>query len=417
MSAWGLRTDPVRVEQYATQLQEEYDDIETKLQEAELVRDNGVRDTKAAAAYVTEVCNQLGREVALTDKERVKLDKDTLEQLGDELLAHYATFSGLKKKIGTDIKLLRKGVETPIQPRFFALVSSGRTSCGDKEDVGNVQNLPRKKGVRECFVPRDGNVFAAADFDGFELRTGAQCCLNLVGHSALAEALNAGKDPHLIVAKDILAIPYEEALSRKKEPDVDDARQTGKVANFGFPGGLGFIRLVIFARKQYNVILTEDEAKELKRNWLRLYPEWEDYFSYISKLVGSPGNRIEHLFSGRFRGDMTYTEACNTFFQGLAADAAKAAGFLISKACYVDTHSPLYGCRPVNFIHDEFIVEAPEDTAAEAAEELARLMVVGASPYLPDVPPKAEALLMRRWSKSAYAMRDEAGRLVAWDES
>lgn len=105
----------------------------------------------------------------------------------------------------------------------------------------------------------------------------------------------------------------------------------------------------------------------------------------------------------------------NSFFQGLAADAAKNAGFLIAKACYLDKLSPLHGCFMWNFVHDEFIVEAPEDRAAEAAEELARLMVVGAAPFLPDVPPIAEPLLMRRWSKKAKTIRDKNGRLVPWE--
>ena len=419
MSAWGLRTDKARVERYAAQLQTEYDETETKLQEAGLVRDNGVRDIEAAKAYVLATCAKRKVEPNLTDKGNVKLDKDSLDQLGDELLDHYATFSGLKKKIGTDIALLRKGVDTPLQPRFYSLISTGRTSCGDKTDVGNVQNLPRKKGVRECFVPRDGMLYAAADYDGFELRTGAQVCLNIIGRSLLSEALNAGMDPHLQIAATILGLEYETALEMKaaKDPVIDDARQTGKVANFGFPGGLGITRLVYFARKQYNVILTEDEARALKQDWLRAYPEWGDYFQYVGRLVEGAGSRIEHCYTGRYRGDVSYTEACNSFFQGLAADAAKAAGFLISKACYVDTHSPLYGCRIVNFIHDEFILEAPEETAAEAAEELARLMVEGAKPFLPDVPPSAEPYLMRRWSKSAHPIRDNAGRLLPWDES
>ena len=419
MSAWGLRTDPQRVDQYEKELQAEYDEVEAKLQTAGLVRSDGTRDVASAKAYVISVCEQKGQEVPQTDKGNVKLDKDTLTELGDPLLESYVSISGLKKKLGTDIPLLRRGTDIPFQPYFRSLIATGRTSCGDKDDVGNVQNLPRKKGVRECFIPRPGMVYLAADFDGFELRTGAQVCLNLVGKSELAKALNAGLDPHLQIAASILGLDYATAEEMKaaKEKVIDNARQTGKVANFGFPGGLGFARLVYFARATYGVILTEDEARSLKQEWLRAYPEWGDYFGYVGRLVESPSNRIEHCYTGRYRGDVSYTEACNSFFQGLAADAAKAAGFLISKACYTEPHSPLYGCRIVNFIHDEYILEGPEETAPEAAEELARLMVEGASPFLPDVPPSAEPYLMRRWSKAAHPIRDGQGRLVPWDES
>jgi hypothetical protein len=34
--------------------------------------------------------------------------------------------------------------------------------------------------------------------------------------------------------------------------------------------------------------------------------------------------------------------------------------------------------------------------------------------FVPDVPPKAEAVIMRRWSKDATPTRDEAGRLIPW---
>lgn len=413
MSAWGLRTDPERVEKHAAQLQEDYEVVEAKLIDVGLVRSNGVRDTKAAKAYVISVCEAKGLEIAVTDKGNVKLDNDTLEQIGDPLLDDYAEISGLKKKISTDVALLRRGTVLPIQPRFDPIKETGRTGSSP-----NVQNLPRKPGVRECFIPRPGKVFISADYDGFELRTGAQVCLNLVGKSHLAEELNAGLDPHLQIAATILGLSYETALDMKGAKDIaiDNARQTGKVCNFGFPGGLGYERLTVFARKQYGVIITPDDSRALKVDWLRTYPEWGDYFAYVSGLVEGPTNRIEHVFEGHYRGDVTYTEACNSFFQNLAARAAKAAGFLIAKACYVEPASPLYGCRMVNFIHDEFIGEAPEETAAEAAVELARLMVVGASPFLPDVPPKASPLLMRRWSKLAYPMFDSNGRLTPWDE-
>ena len=49
--------------------------------------------------------------------------------------------------------------------------------------------------------------------------------------------------------------------------------------------------------------------------------------------------------------------------------------------------------------------------AHEAAQELGRLLVAGAAPWLPDVPIKTEPLLMRRWSKLAKPVFKE-GRLA-----
>jgi DNA polymerase-1 len=416
MRSWGLRTDPVPVEALAERLQTKHDEIKAKLVEAGLVRANGSRDVKAASAHMVRVCAAKGVSIKITAKDRVKLDKDTCELTGDATLELYGEYSGLKTRIGNFVKLLRSGTTTPIQAYFDSLKETGRTSSSP-----NVQNLPRSGGVRECFVPREGKVYAGADYSTFELRTVSQVILLVLGiRSKLAEALNAGFDPHLEIARRIVGCSYTEAVARLAAGDetINDARQVGKVANFGFPGGLGITRFVHFARTNYSVTITEDEARALKTYWIEAWPEFVPYFKWIGdQCEGRPG-KIKQVFVERYRGGCSFTEACNTLFQGLAADAAKAAGFLIAKVCYVDTDSPLFGGRIVNFVHDEFIVEVDDDDrAADAAEELARLMVVGASRFLPDVPPLAEPYLARRWSKKAKPVRDEAGRLVPWELS
>ena len=408
MACYGLKTDPVAVEAHAVALQNRYADLKGELIDAGLLRANGVRNTKAAKAYMEATCEDLGLALVTTTKGNVQLDKDTCESTGDPILEAYAEISGLKKKLGTDVELLRRG---HIQARFESLLETGRTSSSP-----NVQNLPRKGGVRECFVPRKGWVYAAADYSQFELRTVSQVCLAVLGHSQLAGALNKGFDPHLEIARRIVGCSYEEALANKKDPEIDNARQVGKVANFGFPGGLGYVRFVDFARKSYGVTLSEDKARALKRYWFEAWPEFKAYFEWIGRQCDVPVPVIEQLYVGRKRANVTFTEACNTMFQGLAADAAKHAGFLIAKACYVEPASPLFGSRPANFVHDEYIVETLDNEGAGGvAAELARLMIKGAAPFLPDVPAVVEPYLMRRWSKNAGPLFDESGRLIPWD--
>lgn len=269
--------------------------------------------------------------------------------------------------------------------------------------------------MRECFVPRPGRLYAAADYAGMELRTWAQVCIAALGRSRMAEVLNAGGDPHLQIAATILGVAYREAETLKNHPTVDNTRQVGKVANFGLPGGLGVATLVEYAWGNYGVALTLEQSRELKEQWLRTWPEAREYLDWIHRLTDQ-GSTVVQLYSRRVHGGVSYTKAANGFFQGLAADAAGSAGFLLARACYVDRASVLFGSRPVNFIHDEFLVEVPEERGHECALELARLMVVGASPWLPDVPPKAEPLLMRRWSKKAKPVWRE-GRLVPWGDN
>lgn len=412
-SAWGLRTDAAAVERFRKQIETDIVAARSTCIAAGVVRPNGTRDTKAAAKLVEQACAAKGVEVPRTEKGAVALDKAAVAFLDHPTLAAYAQMSSLSKQLSTDVPLAQSGLVTPIQTRFDTLLETGRTSSSP-----NVQNLPRKGGLRECFVPRAGYVFAAADYSQMELRTVAQVCVTLFGRSRLGEALNAGLDPHLEMAARIVGVSYEEAQRRQKAGDerVDDARQTAKVANFGFPGGLGVRRFVDFAKAIYGVDITEHDARRLKATWLASWPEFEAYFAHVGRICDELNPAIDQLFVGRKRGGVSYTEACNSLFQGLAADAAKAAGFVVSRACYVEPRSPLYGSRVVNFVHDEIIIETPEDRAPEAAEELARLMVSGASVLMPDVPPRAEPVLMRRWSKKAKAIRDDAGKLVPWSE-
>lgn len=411
MRCWGLRTDAEAVRELEDQLQTEHDFCQSGLIQAGLVRENGTRDIKAAARYMRKVCEEKGLAVVLTASGKgVALDSDSCNATGDETLKAYARISALKKRLGTEVELLKRGL---IQAWFRPLLETGRTSTNP-----NIQNVPRSGGIRECYVPRSGKVFAAADYSQFELRTVSQVIVTQLGiPSKLGEALNEGFDPHLEIARRILGITYADAKANKKDPEIDNARQVGKVANFGFPGGLGAKRLVHFARSTYGVEMTEDEARTLKAYWLAAWPEFKAYFEWIGKQTETGTGQIEQAFVRRYRGGCSFCEACNTLFQGLAADAAKRAGFLIAKACYVEEDSPLFGGRPVNFVHDEFIVEVEDDpmVASAAAFELARLMVEGASLFLPDVPPLAEPYLMRRWSKAAGPIFDSAGRLVPWD--
>jgi DNA polymerase I-like protein with 3'-5' exonuclease and polymerase domains len=301
----------------------------------------------------------------------------------------------------------------------------------------NIQNVGKRPGIREAFVPRPGKVFAQCDYPTLELYTLAQCCFTLLGESALGDALNAGLDPHLWFAAKMQGVTYEVASARKKDAEIKRARQLAKAADFGFPGGMGVKKFVSATRKGVmnaaraegldpkqawaDLGLDEERAKTLKAEWFEAFPEMPAWFSRADSLGTTEDGRgsVETLFTKRHRGLATYCARCNTPFQGLASDCAKRAGWLLAKAQYVEPSSPLFNTRTVAFVHDEFIVEVPDDARAhDAAYELARLMMIGANEYLPDVPipwSRMEPLLMRRWSKKAEPRFDMNGRLVVWE--
>ena len=413
MSVYGLHTDSVGVEKLRQEIEARHGDLFSVLVTAGLVRENGSRDTKAAKTHMTNVCVKLGIPAMLTDTGQVALDEESCLRTEDPLLEQYAELSSLKKVLSTDLPILESGTWIPVQTRFEPLQETGRTGSSKP----NVQNIRRLPGIRECFVPRQGWVYIDADYPMLELHTWAEACTCLVGHSRMAQVLGEGGDPHLQVAADILGATYAEALERRKahDPEIDNTRNAAKVANFGFPGGLGPETFVEYAATSYKVYLTLDQAKALKEMWLRSWPEARPYFEIVSRVVDEIGS-VQQLYSNRYRGGITYTKACNTYFQGLGADIAKHAGYLIAHACYTQEASPLYGSRPVNFVHDQFIVETLDNANAhDAAMAVAQIMHEATLPFLKCVTMRpVEPLLCRRWSKKAKPVFVE-GRLVPWD--
>lgn len=406
-SAWGLQPDQRAVDAWERKVRGEYDEAARVLRAAGVLRADGSRDVKAVSARVSAA---YGGDPPLTKAGRVKADAETCESAAerDPVLGVYGRFGQISALLSKDLPVLRSAV---VHTRY-GITENGRSSSQSP----NVQNAGRSGGVRECFRPRPGFVFASADYTAGELCTFAQVCLDLFGESELAKVLNAGEDPHLALAAELLGIGYAEAARRLKEGDrvVKDARQFAKIPNFGLPGGLAAKTLVGHAKKKGGMIITEARATEVRDAWFRRWPEARRFFDFVGALTRHDGAKVTHLRSGRVRGGVGFTDACNGFFSGLLADAAKAALFDVVEACYSRPASPLWASRPVNFVHDEIVLEALEDRAADAAEELSRRMVEVAREWIPDVRIAAEPCLSRAWSKDAKAIRVD-GRLVPWE--
>jgi len=256
------------------------------------------------------------------------------------------------------------------------------------------------------------------DYSGKELVTWAQVCLWVAGFSNLAEVLNSGGDPHLALGADLAGISVEEALALTgdaKKEFKNTFRQLGKIGNFGLQGGMGPDTLRIQARKTYRVRLTDQEARGLVKAWKARWTENEPYFQWVNQIV-ERGGPVEQFRSGRIRANCSYTQGANTMFQGLAADSAKAAGYELARECYSDPESPLYGCRPVWFVHDEWGLEVPDhpERAHLAAMRHREIMVQVAQAWVPDVQVRAEPTLARRWYKEAEPVY-ENGMLVPWE--
>jgi DNA polymerase I-like protein with 3'-5' exonuclease and polymerase domains len=408
-SCWGLKTDQGAVSRLEKALRDEVEKYDDRLVDLGFVRTDGSKNTKKIRSAVLARFQERGMEPPRSKTNLVRANEDTLRQANCPDLEILADSLGTKKLLTSFIPRL-----TPIvNPRFRVLVRSGRTSCRNP----NVQQLPRKGGIRECFIPRNGWVYVDADYHVAELCGLAEVCQQIFKFSKLGEALREGKDPHLVMGAQILGKDYGDALKAYKryskakdagktptpmQQRAADARQMAKAANFGFPGGLGIQKFIQFARDAYGIELTPQRATKLKTQWFARYPEMKIYFRWI----GEHGEnfRITQLRSNRIRGNCTFTSGCNTMFQGLVADGAKDALWAVAYECYTGSKftggaSPLYGCRPVNFVHDQIVIEARREKAEEAAKRLEDVMIAKMAEWITTVPIKADSQILERWRK------------------
>lgn len=398
MSVYGLRTDPSKVADLEKRLQEETTQQEVKLKEYGFLRQNGAKNMDAIGAVVAEAYLRQKQLLPLTTKGKISTDKQSILGAHDPKLDVLLESKAIEKLFTTYLPVIKTGTNTPINPNYDSLIETGRTSSFNP----NIQQLPRKGGIRECFIPRPGFVYVSCDYDTVELRGLAQVCLVMLKESAMATALHQDEDLHSSFAASILGMQYSLFTEKLKagEKTAEETRQFAKIANFGFPGGLAPKTFVLYA-KNYGVSVSENDAEELRRQWFQRWPEMPKYFSVIKSMTSYPNSQIVQLYSQRKRGGVTFTQAANSFFQGLVADGAKAAMWQVSKECYWEEKSVLFGARPVVFLHDELILEIRENTAAEGALRLKDIMIAQMKRYMPDVPVKASPVLMRRWWKGA----------------
>jgi DNA polymerase-1 len=463
-SAWEIRTDGDRCDALAAKTERYLARLRGRLQRVGVVRADGSKDTKKVKEIALQRWYQLAEDhtkrhvdafaprpkkgelaewrrlrtpsevpswATLADAgQKLRADKQPVEvkhlalnadacgELASPIFDAYRDYT-TQDAILTRVEHLRAGRILPMQASFDSLLITGRTSSfqpGEDSALKGIQlqNFPRKFGVRECVVARKDQVLLSIDYNSAELHTLAQCLLDLFGESQLANLLNAGLDVHLWFAAQVLGITYEGAKKRKDEPAIKEARQRAKPANFGFPGGMGAAKFVAYARG-YGVTLTIQEAKDLRERWLNAFPEMRKYFQWVSGMLrGRETCTVSQIRVGRIRGGCWYTEACNTQFQGLQGTASKEALYQLARVCYTDPHSPLWNWRWWNHVHDENLGEGPRRTLDPAAKLGTQIMLDTFNQFVPDVRVHAEPAAMRRWYKDAELVLDAQGLIIPW---
>jgi len=245
----------------------------------------------------------------------------------------------------------------------------------------NIQQIPRSKDFRECFVAEPGFKLVICDFSQIELRLGAE----LVNIPQMRKAFNEDIDLHTLTA----SLIYKKDIS-----DVTkDERQDGKTLNFALLYGMGYRKYKTYAAQSGKVI-SLSEAKVAHMAFHNAYPRLRQWHKERAALV-EDGWTYTRTALGRRRllsyDDATMMACANTLIQGSGADILKISIGNLNEHLNDDAH--LIAC-----VHDELVLEVREDKAEEYKNILEDAMVRAAKTVLKAVPASADASIGDSWA-------------------
>jgi len=264
-----------------------------------------------------------------------------------------------------------------LHPRYGQIGAwSGRMSCGNP----NIQQIPRAKAFRACFVAAPGRKLVVADYSQIELRIAAE----MTGDKRMITAYQNGEDLHKLTASLMLGKSIDSITSQE--------RQAAKAVNFGLIYAMGAAGLRQYSLQSYGVEMTIAQAEEFRSRFFKAYTGIAKWHSNLKK---SPPTESRTL-AGRkctFSDKIGLAGLCNTPVQGTAADIAKKAlGLLVPRLKGTAT-------RIIGVVHDEILLEALDCDAPLAAEILKSTMEEAGNSILTQVPCQADVNIASNWSK------------------
>jgi len=249
----------------------------------------------------------------------------------------------------------------------------------DNDDPNHPDPNSRGFGLRDLFLPDEGKVFVVADFGQVEMRIGA----HLANDPTLIDAYRSGRDIHSEAAIALFNLTCSSEDVKKLHAEK---RSLAKVFNFGVFYGAGATRV------SNTFKCSKQEAQDYIDNYFATFRGIRAYRQVVEKRV-TANHQIRSLL-GRYRRfpRMKQVSKTDREFFGMMREAtnygcqAGAADIIQTVMTVADGHEiewhPLkqatglkdLDARILLQIHDELVLQVPEDNAKEAAKELELLM-------------------------------------------
>lgn len=248
---------------------------------------------------------------------------------------------------------------------------TGRLASSDP----NLQNIPVRTGegrrVREAFVAPTNHVIVSADYSQIELRIMA----HLSADPGLLDAFHKGLDIHRATAAEVFGVELDKV--------TPDQRRTAKVINFGLIYGMSAFGLA------QNLGIEPQAARNYIDRYFARYPGVKAYMEKTRALAHEQGF-VQTAFGRRlWLPDIASSRApvraaaeraaINAPMQGTAADLIKKA--MIAVQAWIEENQ--MKTLLVLQVHDELVLEVPQDELEKVKAALPKLMQGVASLSVP----------------------------------
>jgi len=245
------------------------------------------------------------------------------------------------------------------------VAATGRLSTSNP----NLQAIPIRtelgREIRSAFVAEPGWKLVSADYSQIELRILA----HVSGEPKLREAFARGEDIHRATAAEVLGVDPAELTTGQ--------RSIAKMINFGIVYGISAFGL------SENLEIPREEAQAYIDAYLARFPHVQDFIQrtieqaredgYTTSLLGRRRPVPELRASNRQTRSLGERLAVNFVMQGSNADIIKVAMIAIHRRLREEGRA----ARLVLQIHDELLLEAPENEVA-AVKQLVREEMIAA---------------------------------------
>lgn len=383
MESAGFAVDRQGIADYGKKLQQEINTLQADIY------------TQAGSEFNINSPKQLGAvlfdTLGLPAKKKTKSGYSTNAEVLEELrpyhpiidsILEYRTLTklkstycdGLLKVIGADGRIHSSFNQTETR--------TGRISSTEP----NLQNIPvrtqRGREMRRFFTAKDGCVLVDADYSQIELRVLA----HIANDKNMLEAFASGEDIHTTTAAKVFGLPQDMVTPL--------LRSRAKAVNFGIVYGISAFSL------SKDIGVSVKEADRYIKDYLSLYSGIDRYMKdiveqakqdgYVTTLFGRRRYLPELSSSNKNLRSFGERVARNMPIQGTAADIIKIAMIRVYRRLQKENLQ----ARLILQVHDELIVEAPEQEAAQVAALLSEEMEHAVQLSLPLT---ADAAMGKTW--------------------